>query len=1000
MATQAKVIISATDKLSPALKQTEKNLQSFSQGLQKIGSFLQTAIPVGLIVGAVKKVSDSLGGMYDDFKEAERAYKQLAISMGDSKSYDKAVDTIKRLSKQTLSSKGDVESMVAELSALGKSADEIDSISTAAVALSNVTGKDLNTSMTTLLGTFNGTTSSLKKMGIDVSNLTKDELANGAAVDLVIEKFGALNEELANNNSKQSLKNIKDTLGDIKQSFGDLVDFSITPLVAKFDVMLSDFQGKFDGLIQNIKIVLSNFPEFFSRLGQMVWSMLVHLLENLPELVMTRLKVVGQIVSTALQTLSNLFTTLIPQLGTTILSYVRYLVSKIADTVGINITDLINSIGEWLTESPIGKVIDKTISTLVNGIRLVGNLIKNIPQMVKIVFDNILPIITNTFKRLGVLFTAIGQTAKDTFRYIGEILVATFSWDSIKTIITTLFKNIGTIATTMFKTLFVNIPKLIGSVVESGINWVAYFVVHVKNSFLQMVEDVVRQAGNKIQNTWLGKFLGMGDGLANFSIGIDRTSENNLKSKAQNNSIGDNLSKVISDAIDMADTIKENNEQISKLYEDIDGITVYSPQWDELDDKDFWSGLGSQFAELLNPVFEQFTADSSETIGQKMAVWVQKSSDEYKQMFEQDASNLKDVFKTFGLEFITDVKTTFNGVSTTVGDALEGIFGDDVNAFKTWLSSFIDANRTATTSTSTSSASSTSNAVVKQGYSLSLSNPFAKDTWDDEGNLVKGGMFSKASSLEALSESFNSTISSFLGEFSTIIEAVASGAPWIVAIIEIIKGFAEEISPLIHEIIDPIFDFLQGIGREIADAIMPIVEELFPMVQGALPLLKSLVSPIISIIKVTTSIAQVFHQMLLPVIEGLTKALTYVSSFFEWVFFTVGHFVTSFLNGLSNLHIGSWYPFKNTRVQEIASPGSLGSFVKSRVDAVGEGFSSSAVSASTTANGISTQNASYSGGNTLTINIYQQAPVVGDGGMEQFAMMIRTQFENLSYYNV
>jgi len=35
---------------------------------------------------------------------------------------------------------------------------------------------------------------------------------------------------------------------------------------------------------------------------------------------------------------------------------------------------------------------------------------------------------------------------------------------------------------------------------------------------------------------------------------------------------------------------------------------------------------------------------------------------------------------------------------------------------------------------------------------------------------------------------------------------------------------------------------------------------------------------------------------------------------------------------------------------------------------------------------------------SITINIYQQSPVVGDNGMRQFAAMIRAEFEALAYY--
>ncbi|MDD4007914.1 MAG: hypothetical protein PHO44_08030 [Sphaerochaetaceae bacterium] len=54
--------------------------------------------------------------------------------------------------------------MVAELAALGKSADDIEKINSASVYLSNVTGKDIASLMTTLLSTFKGTTTQLGKI--------------------------------------------------------------------------------------------------------------------------------------------------------------------------------------------------------------------------------------------------------------------------------------------------------------------------------------------------------------------------------------------------------------------------------------------------------------------------------------------------------------------------------------------------------------------------------------------------------------------------------------------------------------------------------------------------------------------------------------------------------------------------------------------------------------------------------------------------------------------
>jgi hypothetical protein len=50
--------------------------------------------------------------------------------------------------------------------------------------------------------------------------------------------------------------------------------------------------------------------------------------------------------------------------------------------------------------------------------------------------------------------------------------------------------------------------------------------------------------------------------------------------------------------------------------------------------------------------------------------------------------------------------------------------------------------------------------------------------------------------------------------------------------------------------------------------------------------------------------------------------------------------------------------------------------------------------------GTAVSSASYQGATQVTINIYQEAPVVGEGGMRAFAKMIKTEFDELEYYGV
>ena len=79
-----------------------------------------------------------------------------------------------------------------------------------------------------------------------------------------------------------------------------------------------------------------------------------------------------------------------------------YWITHICDSLGINLSETINSIGNWLLESPIGQIIDQLVSKAVNGVLLVGNIIKNIPQIVKIVIQNIGTMISSLFSNIPV----------------------------------------------------------------------------------------------------------------------------------------------------------------------------------------------------------------------------------------------------------------------------------------------------------------------------------------------------------------------------------------------------------------------------------------------------------------------------------------------------------------------------------------------------------------------------------------------------------------------
>ena len=1089
----AKVIIAGQNNIGPAVKSAQGDITSLSNAAQKAGDVLKKAFTVTAIVAALKKLGDSCAECFNAFWEAERKYKQLQIALGDTSAYNQATATIRKLSKQTLSSKADVESMVSELAALGKNADDIDRISSAAVYLSNVTGKDLNSSMTTLLGTFNGTTTQLRKLGIDVSDLTKEELAQGAAVDRVISSLKTYSEQLAEIDTRQHLTNIKNSWGDIRQSVGDLVNFSFAPMIARLDNALASMRDRFSGFVQNIKIVLSNFPEFISKLGETIKSMLGHFFnyENiknvfsfLEDYIITKAKNTLTNIANMVDLVVNAIPDTIRTIADGVFNYLMYLLTSYCDEVGVDISGLVNSIGKWLTDSPVGRIIDKIISTTVNGIRLIGGIIRNIPAMIRLVADNISPIlsniwvslkngfissiqaivektyelldrinfpqiienvrvsVTNFFGRIGAWFRSIGLTAKDTFRYIGEILSATFSWNSIKTIFTTLFKNIGVLAATVIKEIFVNIPSMIGSLFTGIVQWIGYVAVHLKNTVLQSIQDVIQSTGEKLQSTWVGKLFGVGGKLAAIDLGIDRTAEENLKAKADESfaSIGNGFSKAITDAIDAAAVIKENNKAIADLYDGIESINVAAPDYTEItaqvkesgafverlwdisqslkdkivDNSAEWQDIGDRFSELLNPVFEKFVTDNSTTIGETLATWTARSSDEYYEAAKTSFSSIGSFLKDWGKQTFGDLKDGWSEQWEKISSAFTNVFGDDVSGFVTWFQGFLSDHADDTTTAIVpvlNAVEDVEDAVNK------ASKTFLDKLGDKIGSWAAKITGSTSEQGSAFGGSVISSMTSSLGQAGEVAgklaQNMATMGPLLGAIATaleyVFKGLSETLGPMLNEFVSYGIEPLKELGRVIGDILLPTLEDVMPLVKDVADFLVGLfravgvvLKPVIQVISssltpVMSMISNIL-QALTPVLKVFAKIFVTVTGTIQYVIQTLQHWVATLMNWLAGLDLFGWQPFAGLRMNDPGSPGKYGQYIQNKWSDIDAAFEQSPSGSASTATAVSS--AGYQGATHVTINIYQEAPVVGDGGMRQFARMIRSEWDNLEYYGV
>lgn len=356
----AKVIIKGENQIGSAVKSAQSDLAGFSQAAQKAGDFLKKAFTVTAIVASIKKLSDACSDCFSDFSQANRAYKQLSLALKDNSAYKSVISNIDKLSRQTLASKGDIESMVSELAALGKSADEINRISEAAVVLSNVTGRDLNSSMTTLLNTYRGTTTQLNKLGIDTSQFTKKQLENGAAVDLVIDKFSNLSKSMADADTAQHIQNIKNMFGDIKQQIGGVIDYNFGPWIADLDRMLSDMFSNITGRINYIGAVIANLPDAASLACNTIWQLVKRTFEwdTIKDLFNTVIENITTTVKFLLENLTTTVTDVVDGLTSGIILEIQYIGHCLYQELLDAIYRVFNTTEEEFKDSWFGKLLD------------------------------------------------------------------------------------------------------------------------------------------------------------------------------------------------------------------------------------------------------------------------------------------------------------------------------------------------------------------------------------------------------------------------------------------------------------------------------------------------------------------------------------------------------------------------------------------------------------------------------------------------------------------
>jgi hypothetical protein len=185
----------AANKAGNEIDKTKKKHKGFGDILKDVkGKISGTTIAGVAATVAIKKTVDALNDCAAAYRKQINAEESLQLAAKNNPYLNnESVYNLKQFASelQGLSEIGDEVSLqvMAQLAAAGRNEEQIVQIMSAAADMAAVTGDDIATAALQLNATLNGNAGALGRQIGAISNLTKEELENGKAIELVAKQY-------------------------------------------------------------------------------------------------------------------------------------------------------------------------------------------------------------------------------------------------------------------------------------------------------------------------------------------------------------------------------------------------------------------------------------------------------------------------------------------------------------------------------------------------------------------------------------------------------------------------------------------------------------------------------------------------------------------------------------------------------------------------------------------------------------------------------------------
>lgn len=203
----------AINKTDTQTKKTTGSFNGMATSLTSIAGSLGVAFGVQQIIQFGKASAEA-------FIDAEKNAQLLLFALkGNEAAQGRLMAQATELQNTTIFDDDSIQQAQTFLANQGRTEEQIKKVINAAVELSTVTGVDLNTAVMQLDATFEGNIGKMGKLDSGFKSLTKEQLANGAAADLLIEKYGGTAKAMGETTAGQVAK-LKNQFGELQETIG------------------------------------------------------------------------------------------------------------------------------------------------------------------------------------------------------------------------------------------------------------------------------------------------------------------------------------------------------------------------------------------------------------------------------------------------------------------------------------------------------------------------------------------------------------------------------------------------------------------------------------------------------------------------------------------------------------------------------------------------------------------------------------------------------------